>query len=343
MDSMGTAYRIVRSYIFRRCVRAFATVFIVMTLTFFILRLMPGNPIDLYIINLMRSGGLSYEEARNRALALFRINLTMPLHIQYFEYLSNVFRGDLGNSIISVGTPVIKIIAEFLPWTVFSVGLALIISFVLGIFIGTLMAYRRGSKIDSILITLLSAFSAIPNYIIGLLFIVVLGAQLKLVPFTMLRGAYSPYIKPGFTPEFIADVFLHAAFPILVYVITTIGSWALTMRGSVISVLGEDYVLVAKVRGLPERRIMWTYVGRNAVLPLFTNLAISIGFIFGGSTLVEFVFVYRGIGYRLWEAVGARDYPVAQGIFLIITIAVVLSNLLADMLYAVLDPRVRIE
>ncbi|MDK6028109.1 ABC transporter permease [Ignisphaera sp. 4213-co] len=336
-------YRIFRSYLFWRVVRAFVTILIVMTLTFFILRLMPGNPIDLYIINLMTSGGLSYEEARNRALAMFRINLTRPLYEQYFEYVSNVFRGDLGHSIVSIGTPVIKIIAEFLPWTIFSVGIALIISFLLGIFIGTFMAYRRGSKIDSVLISLFSILSAIPNYIIGLLFIVILGAQLKIVPFTMLRGAYSPYIKPGFTVEFIADIFLHAAFPILVYVLTTIGSWALTMRGSVISVLGEDYVLVAKVRGLPERRIMWTYVGRNAILPLFTNLAISIGFIFGGSTLVEFVFVYRGIGYRLWEAISARDYPVAQGIFLIVTAAVVIANLIADLIYAILDPRVRIQ
>ena len=333
---------ILRSYIFLRGVRALVTIFVAITFTFFLIRLMPGNPIDVYIATLMGASGMSYQDAKNLALALFSINLDEPLWLQYLKYIWNVLHGDLGKSIVSVGTPVIKIIAAFLPWTVFTVSTALIISFSLGILIGMVMAYRRGGKLDTALTLTFSILSAVPNFIVGLLFIVFLGVQWKLVPFSMLRGAYSPYVEPGFTLEFIIDVLKHAFFPILTYVLTTIGSWALLMKSSTIATLGEDFVLLARARGLPERRITINYVGRNAILPLFTNLAISIGFIFGGSVLIESVFVYRGIGLRLLQAIYQRDYTVMQGIFLIITIAVILANYIADILYGVLDPRIRV-
>jgi len=333
--------KILSSYPFIRGVRALAVVFGSITFTFFIIRLMPGNPVDVYINTLISTYGLSYQDAKAQALALFSINLDEPLYLQYISYVANLFRGDLGKSIVSVGTPVAKIIADFLPWTVFTVATALFISFSIGILVGMYMAYRRGGVLDSILSTLFSVLTSVPNFIVGILLIVFLGVQWKLVPFDMLRGSYSPYVTPGFTAEFILDVLKHAAFPIATYVITTIGIWSLSMRGSTISFLGEDYVFMARARGLPERRIAITYVGRNAILPLFTSLAISIGFIFGGSVLIESVFVYRGIGLRLLEAINSRDYTVMQGIFLIITIAVIVSNYIADLLYSVLDPRVR--
>ena len=149
-------------------------------------------------------------------------------------------------------------------------------------------------------------------------------------------------MQPGFNLAFIKDIFFHAALPITVYVLTTVGTWALAMKSSTVATLGEDYVTVAKARGLTERRIMTGYVGRNASLPLFTSLAISIGFIVGGSILIEFIFVYQGVGQLLLSSIQSRDYPVMQGIFLIITIAVILANLLADFLYSRLDPRVRV-
>ena len=158
-----------------------------------------------------------------------------------------------------------------------------------------------------------------------------------------MRGAYSPGMKPGFTLAFIKDIFFHAALPILTYVLTTVGGWMLAMKSSTISTLGEDYVTVAEARGLPERRIITSYVGRNASLPLITQLAISIGFVVGGSTLIEFIFVYQGIGQLLLSSINARDYPVMQGVFLIITIAVILANFLADFVYGWLDPRIRVR
>ena len=254
----------------------------------------------------------------------------------------NLFHGDLGTSYRSKGTPVIKMIAKFLPWTLFSVGVSLLISFTLGILLGMIMAYRRESLLDHTLSTLASIFSAIPNYLVGMMILVFLGVQWKIFPITKMRGSMSPGMRPAFTWAFIKDIFYHASLPILTYVLTTIGTWMLAMKSSTISTLGEDYITVAKARGLPERRIVTAYVGRNASLPLFTQLAISIGFIVGGSALIEFIFVYQGIGQLLLSSINTRDYPVMQGVFLVITIAVILANFLADFVYGWLDPRIRI-
>ena len=208
--------------------------------------------------------------------------------------------------------------------------------------VGMLMAYKRESSLEPILAGIGSFLSSVPNYIIGILLLVFLGVRWELVPISQMRGSMTPGMQPGLNLAFIADIFFHAALPIATYVLTTIGGWMLTMKSSTISTLGEDYVTVARARGLSEARITTAYVGRNAALPLFTQLAINIGFIVGGSILIEQVFVYQGIGYQLLVAISNRDYPVMQGIFLVVTVSVVISNLLADFLYSRLDPRVRI-
>ena len=334
--------RIWRNYMLRRVVTALFKVWIVITLTFFIVRLMPTNPIDAYVNELMDQYGFSYEEAKDQAAALFNIDLDSSLWDQYVQYMVNLFHGDLGTSYRSKGTPVIKMIAKFLPWTLFSVGVSLLISFTLGILLGMIMAYRRESLLDHTLSALASIFSAIPNYLVGMMILVFLGVQWKIFPITKMRGSMSPGMRPAFTWAFVKDIFYHASLPILTYVLTTIGTWMLAMKSSTISTLGEDYITVAKARGLPERRIVTAYVGRNASLPLFTQLAISIGFIVGGSALIEFIFVYQGIGQLLLSSINTRDYPVMQGVFLVITIAVILANFLADFVYGWLDPRIRI-
>ncbi len=334
--------RIWRNYMLRRVAAALFKIWIVITLTFFIVRLMPTNPIDAYVNELMDQYGFSYEEAKDQAAALFNIDLDSSLWDQYVQYMVNLFHGDLGTSYRSKGTPVIKMIAKFLPWTLFSVGVSLLISFTLGILLGMIMAYRRESLLDHTLSALASIFSAIPNYLVGMMILVFLGVQWKIFPITKMRGSMSPGMKPALTWAFVKDIFYHALLPILTYVLTTIGTWMLAMKSSTISTLGEDYITVAKARGLPERRIVTAYVGRNASLPLFTQLAISIGFIVGGSALIEFIFVYQGIGQLLLSSINTRDYPVMQGVFLVITIAVILANFLADFVYGWLDPRIRL-
>jgi peptide/nickel transport system permease protein len=165
--------------------------------------------------------------------------------------------------------------------------------------------------------------------------------KLQVFNLTTIRGSYSPGMTPEFSLSFLNDALYHATLPILAYLLTTVGSWALVMKSSTVETLGEDYVTVARARGLTDAKIRLGYVGRNAVLPLFSQLAVSLGFVVGGSIFVEKIFGYQGIGYSLYNALSGRDYPVLQGIFLVLTVSVVLANFLADVLYSRLDPRIR--
>jgi peptide/nickel transport system permease protein len=334
--------KVASGYLPRRIAKALITIFVMASLTFFLVRLMPGGPVEAYIANLVTQYNVSHQNAKAQAASLFSLDLNAPVYQQYFEYLGNLARGDLGESLVSRGVPVSEIVMAYLPWTLFSIGTALIISFSLGIMLGMLMAYKRETKLDHVLTNLGSIVSSIPDYLMGILILVWIGVQWELIDFTNMRGSLSPGIQPGFNLTFIGDAFYHASLPILTYVLGTIGLWMLTMRGSTESTLGEDYVTVAKARGLKERRIATAYVGRNAALPPFTQLSISIALVFGGSLLIEWIFVYEGLGYLLYNAIQQRDYPVMQGVFLIITTMVVVANLLADLLYSRLDPRIRV-
>lgn len=331
-----------QSYYLQKILKTLFTVFVVITFTFFLVRLLPGNPIEQMVNLLVNTQGISMQEARDQASALYAIDLDQPLYLQYFDYLGKTLRGDLGDSLLSPGTTVTSIILKFLPWTIFSVGTGLLLSFVVGMGLGMLMAYYRDSWIDHVLTVFASIFSSIPDYLIGLMLIVWLGIQWKLVPIAAMRGSLSPNTVIGFTWDFFADAFFHAALPISTYFITTVGRWMLSMKSSTISTLGEDYVTVAKARGLRDWRITTAYVGRNASLPLFTQLAISVGFVVGGSFLIESIFVYQGIGASLGAAISRRDYTVMQGVFLVITLSVVFANFFADLLYSWIDPRIKV-
>ena len=280
--SLGKIVRaVVSTYLVRRLVKAFFTILFVATLVFFLVRLMPSNPVEVYINELIVQYGMPYPEAQDMAASLFAIDLDAPLHEQYFDYMVNLFQGDMGTSLRSPGTPVLSIIARFLPWTIFSVGMGLLISFTLGMALGMLTAYYRDAFWEPILSGVGSFLSSIPDYIIGILLLVYLGVRWELVPIHDMRVSSSPGMQPGFTWTFIKDIFFHAALPIATYVLATFGRWMLTMKSNTISTLGEDYVIVARARGLPEGRITTAYVGRNAALPLVAQLAISIGFIVG--------------------------------------------------------------
>ncbi len=334
--------RIASNYLLRRLLKAFFTIFLMASLTFFLIRIIPGSPVEVYISNLVMQYNVPYDDAKQQAAALFSLDLDAPAHEQYLKYLASLARGDLGESIVTRGTPVTSLLLRYLPWTLFSVGTALIISFSVGMLLGMFMAYKRGSKFDHILANVASITSAVPDYLIGILLVVWLGVQLQLVSITAMRGSLSPGVDPGLSFTFIKDALYHASLPILTYVLGTIGVWMLTMRSSTESTLGEDYVTVAKARGLKEHHIALAYVGRNASLPLFTQFTISMAFIVGGSALIEWLFVYQGLGYVLYNSIQQRDYPVMQGVFLMITTVVVVANLLADLVYSRLDPRIRI-
>jgi len=337
------ALAVYRNYVVRRVAKAFVTIFLITTMTFFLVRLLPGNPVETYINTLIGQYGMSYQDAANQAAGLFTFNPNEPLASQYWTYLQALAHGDLGNPLLSKGTTVGELIKEYLPWTLFSVGVGLLISFTLGVSCGMLMAYRREGVIDQILTALGSLLHSVPNYLMAIMIVVFLGVQLGLLPITQMRGAFSPGVTPAVSFDFARDALFHASLPIATYVLSTIGSWMLIMKSSTLATLEEDYVTAARARGLKDSRITSAYVGRNAVLPLFTQLAIAAGFVVGGSILVEPIFQYQGIGFLLRNSVNQRDYPVMQGIFLVITVSVVTANLLADLLYARLDPRIRIK
>ena len=323
----------------QRIIVLICTILFSMTITFLVIRSMPGDPVQTMAMNYVRDEGMDYNTAYVRAKNELNYDPQMPIGEQYLTYITGLAQGGLGQSMV-YKKPVGQIIASALPWTLFIFSTSLLISFFIGILLGMYTAWKRKSMLDPILSVYTSIAGSIPNYIVAFIFIMIFSVKLGWFPS---RGAYNPAIPPGPTPAFIGSVLYHAVLPIAAVVFATLGVWALNMKANAVSILGEDYVTAARIRGLTNNRIITGYVGRNAMLPLVTQLAISFALIFGGSALIENMFLYPGVGYHLNQAIARRDYPLMQGMFLVITIAVVLANLVAEIMNSVLDPRLRAE
>jgi len=326
---------------FQRILFYVGAVWAAITLDFFIPRMAPGNPVSALVGKMSTKGYVTPAMAQSLS-AEFGLNTHDTLIVQYFKYLGNLLHGNLGNSIQYFPTPVSHIIGQDIGWSVMLGGVAVIISFVLGCLFGIIVAWKRGSLLDTILSPTMNLLSAIPYFWLALLSLFFFAYLLDWFPLT--GGAYdSLNVTPGWSLDYIGSVIQYAFLPALTLVISSLAGWMLTMRNSMITTLSEDYVLMAQAKGLSELRVMFLYAARNAVLPNITGFAIAIGAIVGGQLLTEMVFSYPGIGYALFQAVGEQDYAMVQGVFLMITLAVLGANFLADMLYTVLDPRVRIE
>ncbi|MFD1146622.1 ABC transporter permease [Saccharothrix hoggarensis] len=310
-----------------------------LTLNFFIPRLMPGNPVDILMAKLAQRGGTVDPSARRAYELLLGTNSGESLFQQYVSYLGNMFRGDLGISVSSFPTPVSQIIAEALPWTLMLVGIATFLSFALGIVLGTFVGWRRGTWLDS-LVPATTVLAAVPYFWLALILVAVLSSAWGWFP---LQGGYDVILSPGWNADFIGSAIYYGTLPALTIVISSVGGWLLGMRNMMVSATSEDYVLTAKAKGLRDSRIMIKYAARNAVLPSVAGFAISLGFVVAGSIITEQVFSYPGIGSKLLQAVQNNDYALMQGIFLVITVAVLGANLVVDLLYAVIDPRTRVS
>jgi peptide/nickel transport system permease protein len=219
------------------------------------------------------------------------------------------------------------------------VGITTVLSFLLGTAIGIVAGWRRGSWLDSI-IPVTTFLSSIPYFWLGLIAIAVFAGLDGPFPSA---GGYDPGVVPGWDPVFIGSAIQHSILPAATILVSSVSGWILGMRNMMVTVSAEDYITVAHAKGLSERRVMTSYAARNALLPSVSGFALSLGFIVGGTLLVEIVFSYPGLGYILFQGVGAKDYPLLQGIFLIITLSVLLANFLADIVYVLLDPRTRRE
>lgn len=310
---------------------AFATSLI---LNFLLPRLMPGDPVGTMFARFR--GRLSPEalDALKQSLGFSEVGLFE----QFCAYLSALMRGDLGLSVAYFPAPVSEVMMSGLWWTLWLAGLSVIFSFVIGTALGILIAWRRGGILDQTLPPALALLGAFPYFWLAMLLLWVFGFQLAWFP---LRHAYGDDLNPEWSWLFISDMFRHAALPALSIIIATLGGWMLSMRNTMISVLGEDYITLAQAEGLPSRKIMLRYAARNAILPNLTSFGMAIGFVVSGSLLTEIVFSYPGQGYLLVQAVRAQDYPLMQGLFLTITASVLGANLLLDLLYVFLDPRTR--
>jgi peptide/nickel transport system permease protein len=304
------------------------------TLNFLLPRLMPGDPASLIFARFQ--GRMRPEEidAMKKAYGLS----DDPLITQYFTYWGALARGDLGRSISAFPAPVTEIIRSSLSWTILLGLTALILSFVIGSLLGTLGAWKRGGSLDSIIPPFFSFIGAFPYFFLAILALYFLGFKTGWFP---LRHAYSDELSPSWSIEFVLSVFKHLILPAGTIVLVSIGGWILAMRNTMIGTIAEDYVMMAEAKGLSERRIMFRYAARNALLPNITGFGMALGFIVSGALLTETVFSYPGLGNQLIIAVRQLDYPLMQGIFLMITLAVLLANLLVDIFYVRLDPRVR--
>jgi peptide/nickel transport system permease protein len=327
-------------HVIRRILFYMCAVWVAITLDFFIPRLAPGDPAAA-LAGKMSTKGYITPEMQQTLSAMFGLNTTDPLWLQYFKYLGNLLHGNFGNSIQYFPTPVIQIIQQDIGWSIMLGGVAVVISFFIGCLFGMIVAWKRGTVLDTVLSPVMNFLSAIPYFWLALISLYLFSYLLSWFP---LSGGYdSANIDPGWSFDFVSSVIQHAFLPALTLVISSMAGWMLTMRNSMITTLSEDYVLMAKAKGLSQGRVMFWYAARNAVLPNITGFAIAIGTIVGGQLLTEMVFSYPGIGYALLQAVNQQDYAMIQSIFLIITLAVLGANFLADMLYTVLDPRVRQE
>ena len=305
-----------------------------LTLNFFLPRLMPGDPASAMFARFRGQLQPEQIDAMRKAFGLS----DGPLFEQYGTYLSHALRGDFGISISSFPAPVIQVIATSLQWTLLLGLTATVLGFLLGSLLGVFGAWRRGGFADSVLPPLLLFVGSFPYFWLASMALFFLGFRWQLFP---LNHAYSDRLAPAWSAEFIGSVAYHLVLPAGTILLVSIGGWMLGMRNAMISVLAEDYITMAEAKGLSQRRIMFAYAARNALLPNVTAFGMALGFVISGALVTETVFSYPGLGYQLLTAVRNLDYPLMQGIFLMITFAVLAANLIVDILYVRLDPRVR--
>jgi peptide/nickel transport system permease protein len=323
------------SYMVRRLEFFFITLWAALTINFILPRVMPGNPAEAMLVRY--HGRVSPQTIHTLEVAL-GLNNHQPLLQQYAQYLGNTLTGNFGTSVTFFPSSVGDVVKQGLPWTLGLVGMSTVIAFALGTVIGMLSAWRRGSFLDAILPPVFIVISAFPYFWLGLIVLLVLSLTLGWFP---LGFAYDITGSIELSWSFAGQVISHGFLPALTIVITSIGGWILTMRNTMITTLAEDYVKMARAKGLSPVRIMFMYAGRNAILPNLTGFAMSLGFVISGAILVEIVFNYPGLGFTLLQAVHSEDFALMQALFLMITLAVLIAVLAADILTAWLDPRTR--
>ncbi len=311
---------------------------VALTVSFLLPRVVPGNPVAGAVARASQSGNcnsaciMAVEEQLG-------FNVHTSLWDQYTQYWANLSHGNLGQS-WSENAPVSSLIVSYLPWTLGLLVVATVVSFVLGTAIGVLIAWRRGSWVDWVL-PAATFFQAIPYFFLALVLVLIFGQTGTLLKwFPSLFGFDIYGVTPGLNFAYVASIVAHAILPATTVVLASTAGFILAMRNQMITTMDEDFVLVAQAKGLPARRVIW-YAARNALLPVVANFTVAISLVVAGQILVEIVFNYPGIGFHLFDALSKLDYSLVQGIFVVITLVVLAANLLADVVYVLIDPRAR--
>jgi len=322
-------------FVLRRVGFFVITLWAAISLNFFLPRLMPGNPA---LAMMAQYKGHINGQALKALEIAFGVNDHQSLISAYFQYFGNIFTGNFGVSIVFQMRSVSYEVLQALPWTLGLVGVTTVLAFILGTLVGLVAGWRRGGKLDSWLPPVFVVTSAFPYFWVGLVAVWLFAYKLGWFPE---NGGYSTNDQIGLNFHFIGDMLEHSILPAFTLLLTAIGGWILTMRNTVITVLAEDYVRMARAKGLKPWTVMWGYAGRNAILPNLTGFAMSLGFVVSGAILVEYVFNYPGVGWMLLDAVSEEDYALMQALFLLITVSVLLAVLASDVLTAIGDPRTR--
>ncbi len=327
-------------YLLRKLGFYLVAAWVAVTVNFLLPQLIPGNPVEALIGRMSQSGTVPPGEAKvlTSLLGLGTGNIFQ----KYWQYLDGLAHLQFGLSISEFPTPVSAEISQSIYWTLILVGTATLISFGVGILGGALVGWRRGSRLDAV-IPATTLLTAMPYFWLALIMLYLFSSDVWHV-FPQGQGYdTNSELTIGWNLPFLASAAQHAVLPALTIVVSSVGGWLLGMRNMMVSTLSDDYVVAAEAKGLPQRRIMIGYAARNAVLPSVSGFAISLGFVVSGAIAMEYVFSYPGIGDKLVQAVNNNDYPLMQGIFLVITFAVLGANLIVDLLHGFIDPRTRLS
>jgi peptide/nickel transport system permease protein len=326
-----------KSYVLQRLLMWFLTIWIGVTLTFAIPRLGRSDPTTAMVLRMMNMRG--YVENADQIIESYKesFGLNDSWQVQYIRYLGHVIKFDYGFSFAKFPTAAWDIVTPALPWTLILLSISSVLSFLIGVTIGSLMGWRKTPGWLQNILPFSLTFTSIPYFMFGILMISIFAFKLHWLPAT---GGYSRDVDPGWNLPFIKSVMAHGVMPLISIVLTSMGGWALGMRGLMISVNNEDYFLLAQAKGLSPSRIFFRYGIRNAILPALTAFALGLGGLIGGSTLVEWIFAYPGTGYTLYRSIQEQDYTVIQTITNLMIVITATGVLIIDLLYPLIDPRI---
>ena len=333
------------NYLLRRLLVFFLTIWVAATVIFIIPRLAPGDPIGAMIARMSQTEG--FVENADIIIEAWRkrFGLDDPLYVQYLRFLGNTLRLDLGYSLAHFPAKVSTLVGRALPWTIGLVGIATIIFFTVGNLCGALLAWKRTPKLLKVMIPISMTFTSVPPALFSLLLVYIFGFLIKIndKPLFPQVGAHGRGMSPELTLEFLGSVLYHGFLPAMSIVLVTFGFWALGMRGMMVTIEGEDYMILAQAKGLKPFYVLYRYMIRNAILPQMTALAVSIGTLVNGSVLVEIMFTYKGMGSLIYSGIANQDFGLIQGTSFILIVTSALAVLIIDLTYPLIDPRISLE